>query len=259
MSTNTAIAWTDHTWNPWMGCEKVSPGCAHCYAEREHLKYKLPDFAALRRSKTTFDAPLKWKEPARVFTCSWSDFFHEDADWWRPEAWEIIRQTPHLTYQILTKRPERILSQHCLPTDWGNGWPNVWLGVSVENQRWRERAEQLTEIPAALRFVSCEPLLGPVSFRWMRGGVYSTDANGFRSLKHLDAFRQTFGWVIAGGESGSDARPMEEKWARTIRDECAEAGVPFFLKQLGGHPDARAHEKAVLDGVTHTAIPECAA
>lgn len=253
MSDQTGIEWTDKTWNPWYGCTKVSPGCAHCYMFRDRER-RGQAADVVTRSKTTFDAPLKWHEPAHVFTCSWSDFFHEVADAWRGEAWEIIHQTPYLTYQILTKRPERIAAH--LPSDWGDGWPHVWLGVSVENQRWRERADVLAEVPAALRFVSCEPLLGPVSFRWMKGGVYTTNANGSRSLSHLDAFRQKFGWVIVGGESGVDQRPMDEAWARTIRDECAEVGVPFFLKQLGGHPDARAHEKAVIDGHRHIEMPE---
>jgi protein gp37 len=234
MSNTTGIEWTEKTWNPWMGCTKVSPGCAHCYAEREHLKYKLPDFAAVRRSKTTFNAPLKWKEPARVFTCSWSDWFHEGADAWRAEAWDIIRRTPHLTYQILTKRPERILFH--LPDDWGDGWPNVWLGVSVENQRWTTRTVELAKVPAHLRFLSCEPLLGPLDVG---------DALGFLGI----------GWVIAGGESGANARPCDEAWLRSLAAQCKRVGVPFFLKQLGGHPDARAHEKAVLDGVRHTAMP----
>lgn len=233
MSDHTGIEWTEKTWNPWMGCTKVSPGCAHCYAEREHLKYKLPDFSVVRRSKTTFNAPLKWKEPARVFTCSWSDWFHEGADAWRDEAWEIIRRTPHLTYQILTKRPERIAA-HLPWGAYGDPWPNVWLGVSVENQRWVERAELLATVPVALRFVSAEPLLGHVV---------------------LYDVLPSFGWVIAGGESGAQARPCDETWLRALRDQCAHANVPFFLKQMGGHPDPRAHEKAVLDGVRHTAMP----
>lgn len=239
MSNHTGIEWTEKTWNPWMGCTKVSPGCAHCYAEREHLKYKLPDFSVVRRSKTTFNAPLKWKEPARVFTCSWSDWFHEGADAWRDEAWEIIRRTPHLTYQILTKRPERI-AEH-LPADWGAlGYDNVWLGVSVENQRHVSRLDWLTGVPARLRFVSAEPLLGPLNLSAPLAGGADLDL---------------IGWVIAGGESGPDARPMAEDWVRALRDECAGAGIPYFLKQLGGHPDARAHEKAVLDGERHTAMP----
>ncbi len=196
--------------------------------------------SAVRRAKTTFNSPLKWKEPARVFTCSWSDWFHEGADEWRDEAWDIIRRTPHLTYQILTKRPERIATH--LPDDWGEGWPNVWLGVSVENQRQAIRAARLVEIPAAVHFVSAEPLLGPVDFTACDPATAEVD------IVRID-------WIIVGGESGVDARPMREEWARTIRDHCQHYGTAFFLKQLGGHPDARAHEKATLDGVRHTAMP----
>jgi protein gp37 len=233
MSDRTSIGWTDATWNPWHGCTKVSPGCAHCYMFRDKTRYgQNPELVV--RSKTTFNDPLKWREPKRVFTCSWSDWFHEAADAWRAEAWDIIRRTPHLTYQILTKRPERI--QGNLPWGmYGDPWPNVWLGTSVENQRFAYRARVISTIPAAVRFVSAEPLLGPVSLPL--GGIH---------------------WVIAGGESGPDCRPMREEWARSLRDQCAEYGVAFFLKQLGGHPDARAHDKALLDGSTHTEFPEVA-
>lgn len=229
MSDRTGIEWTDKTWNPWYGCTKVSPGCAHCYMFRDRERRGMVA-DVVTRSKTTFNAPLRWKETARVFTCSWSDFFHPAADEWRAEAWEIIRQTPHLTYQILTKRPERIAAH--LPSC---GVPlNVWLGVSVENQRWVRRVDTLCEIPAAVLFVSAEPLLGPLS---------------------LDGYLDRLHWVIVGGESGTGNRPMDLDWARNLRDECADWGVRFFLKQLGGHPDARAHEKALLDGVRHTAMP----
>jgi protein gp37 len=232
MGERTAIGWTDASWNPWHGCTKVSPGCAHCYMFRDKTRYgQNPELVV--RSKTKFSEPLKWKEPKMVFTCSWSDWFHEAADAWRDEAWDIIRRTPHLTYQILTKRPERIADH--LPADWGEGWPHVWLGVSIENNRWRQRAWDLIAVKAAVHFISCEPLLGPVDFE--------NDA-----LADID-------WLIAGGESGPDCRPMREDWARSLRDQCAEYDVAFFLKQLGGHPDARAHEKAVLDDRTYTAFP----
>jgi protein gp37 len=239
MGDTTGIGWTDKTWNPWHGCTKVSPGCAHCYMYRDKARYG-QDPESVVRSKTMFRAPLKWKEPARVFTCSWSDWFHEAADDWRAEAWDVIRQTPHLTYQILTKRPERIASY--LPDDWGKGWPNVWLGVSVENQRWVTRAEILAAIPAALRFISAEPLLGPVDF--------------CNDLFFDDNFLlEYFGWLIVGGESGPDFRPMREEWARDLLRQSRIANTAFFLKQLGGWPDARAHDKAVLDGRTYTEFP----
>lgn len=233
MRERTGIEWTDKTWNPWHGCTKVSPGCAHCYMYRDKARYG-QDPEVVTRSKTTFREPLKWKDPARVFTCSWSDFFHLEADLWRDEAWDIIRETPHLTYQILTKRVERV--EDCLPDDWGAGWPNVWLGVSVENQRWITRAGILSNIPARVRFLSCEPLLGPVSI----------DIADLPMLLH---------WVIVGGESGPGARPMHEKWARQLRDECNDYQIAFFLKQLGGPSNPRAHELAVLDGVRHVEFP----
>ncbi len=230
MGKASAIEWCEATWNPWMGCSKVSHGCDHCYMFADQARYG-QDPATVRRSKTTFAAPLKWTEPRRVFTCSWSDWFHCDADPWRDEAWEIIRQTPQHTYQILTKRPGRILRH--LP--WGayaDPWPNVWLGTSVESQVYAYRVRQLCTVPAAVRFVSAEPLLGPLVLPL--SGVH---------------------WVIAGGESGPGARPAQLDWLRSLRDHCAAASVPYFLKQLGGHPDKRGGDKALLDGVLHHAYP----
>lgn len=207
MARISAIEWTEATWNPWHGCTKVSPGCAHCYMYREKKRYG-QEPATVVRSKTTFDAPLKWKEPQLVFTCSWSDFFIEEADPWRHEAWEIIRSTPQHAYQILTKRPQRIATS--LP----QGWPfeNVWLGVSVENPHFYGRIEMLRKIPAFVRFLSLEPLLAPMPHLPLAG----------------------ISWVIVGGESGPGCRPMKPEWVREIRDQCARRGVPFFFKQWGG-------------------------
>lgn len=237
MAETTGIGWTDATWNPWYGCTKVSPGCAHCYMFRDMVRYGR-DPEVVTRSKTKFRDPLKWKDGRRIFTCSWSDWFHPLADAWRPEAWEIIRRSPQHTFQILTKRPERI--QFFLPDDWGYGYPNVWLGTSIENQRWTTRLAELVAVPAQVRFLSCEPLLGPLNF----GEWYTPDE-----------LHEDLHWVIAGGESGGDHRTCDPDWLRSIRDQCAAAEIPFFLKQLGGWPDARAHDKAVLDGRTHTAFP----
>lgn len=252
MSARTGIAWTEATWNPWYGCTKVSPGCAHCYMFREQIRYgKNPE--VVTRSKTKFTEPLKWKEPRLVFTCSWSDWFHEAADVWRPEAWEIIKRTPHLTYQILTKRPERI--QANLPADWGEGYPNVWLGVSVENQRHAYRAAILAATPAKIRFISAEPLLGPVTLN----DLYYIQPSWIHGLNEENSHvvpMDFLHWVIVGGESGDKCRPMKEEWARNLRDECAAAGVAFFLKQLGGNPDKRDNAKAVIDGQTYTEMPE---
>lgn len=233
MGKVTGIEWTQHTWNPWQGCTKVSPGCAHCYMFRDKHRYGQDPETVVRSRPATFNKPLSWKDPALVFTCSWSDWFHEAADAWRADAWDIVRRTPHLTYQILTKRPDRIAAH--LPPDWGDGWPNVWLGTSVENARWTHRVQQLVNVPARVRFLSCEPLLGNVSLAadWM---------------PHLH-------WVIVGGESGPKARPMDLDWARWLRDQCRVAGIPFFLKQLGGTSNPRAHDEAILDGVRHTEMP----
>jgi len=166
----------------------------------------------VRSSGGTFYQPLKrWKEPTLIFTCSWSDFFHADADIWRQEAWDIIRKTPHHIYQILTKRPERI-KKH-LPVDWP--FDNVWLGSTVGIQSLLDqRMSSLIESPTCVRFLSMEPLLEPVNLNhW---------------LKHLD-------WVIVGGESGTCARPVNLDWLRQIVRQCQEYGVPVFVKQLGTH------------------------
>lgn len=233
MSATTAIEWTNATWNPWRGCTKVSPGCDHCYMFREQHRYG-NDPSVVVRSKSTFDAPRRWAAGRRIFTCSWSDWFHPAADAWRAEAWEIIRATPQHTYQILTKRPNRI-ARH-LPDDWGAGYPNVWLGVSVEHQDRIFRLERLATIPAVVRFVSAEPLLGPVDLALWRGG-------------------RIVDWVIAGGESGPTHRPMELDWARSLRDQCVEHRIPFLLKQLGGWPNKRGGDQALLDGLRWVEFP----
>lgn len=215
MAATSAIEWTDATWNPWMGCERVSPGCAHCYMYREQRQYG-HDPEALRRSKTKFFEPLQWHEPTFVFTCSWSDWFHPGADVWRDEAWDVVRQTPHLTYQILTKRPELIPER--LPDDWGNGWANVWLGVSIENSRFTWRADALREVSAEVRFISAEPLLGSLF-----------ESSGRREPLDLAGID----WLIVGGESGPGARPLDLSWAFELADACDQASTAFFMKQLG--------------------------
>jgi protein gp37 len=162
----------------------------------------------------TWGQPLKWERAAaaagrteRVFTCSWSDWFHVDADPWRAEAWAVIRRCPHLHFQILTKRHERIVAN--LPADWGEGYPNVWLGVSIENDRFTHRADALRGIPAAVRFISAEPVLGPMPSLDLRG---------------ID-------WLIVGGESGPGWRPMDHAWVRELRRKARAAGTAFFFKQ----------------------------
>lgn len=242
MGERSAIGWTEATWNPWYGCTKVSAGCDHCYMFRDMKRYGR-DPETVTRSKTTFRDPLKWKDGRVIFTCSWSDWFHKDADAWRDEAWQIVKDTPHHTYQILTKRPGRI-ARH-LPADWGEGYANVWLGTSIESDETSYRLGQLLRVPARTRFVSSEPLLGAWSIR-----NALLDANWAPSEA-----RHYLHWLIDGGESGGDFRASELDWFRLHRDECAELGIAYFLKQLGGHPDARAHDKALLDGRTHTDMP----
>lgn len=211
MGSSTKIAWCDRTWNPFQGCTRVSPGCAHCYMHAAKKRYGQDPSTVVRSSDATFRKPLsrEWREnPGRVFSCSWSDFFHCGADPWRDDAWDIIRRTPEQTYLLLTKRPQRI-AKH-LPRDWGDGWPHVWLGVTAEDQRrWDERVPLLSQVPAMTRFVSVEPLL---------------EAVRPHGVKHID-------WVIVGCESGPRHRPMELDWVRRIRDACAASGTAFFFKQ----------------------------
>lgn len=240
----TGIEWAHATWNPWIGCKMVSPGCTNCYMFRDMARYgKDPNVVA--RSKTTFEAPLKWARAwekgvrdrkkalmpnARIFTCSWSDWFIEAADEWRPEAWEIIKATPYV-YLILTKRAERIAE--CLPDDWGEGYPNVWLGVTAENQKYANaRIPFLLKTSARVRWVSAEPLLGPIDFTRIPVDSGTVTMNVF---SRASVFAPHIDWVVTGGESDpSDPRPMELDWARQIRDDCVAGGKAFFHKQHGG-------------------------
>lgn len=251
MGERSVIEWTDATWNPWRGCDKVSPGCAHCYMFRDQRRYGRDPEVVVRASDATFYAPARkasWREPRMVFTCSWSDWFHETADPWRAEAWEVIRQTPQHTYQVLTKRPERILEH--LPADWGDGWPNVWLGVTIENRRFVHRAELLRQVPAVVRFISAEPLLGPLMDPerllphdgWLDGCYDGPELD----LAGID-------WLIAGGESGPRHRRIDPQWVRDLRDACHAAGVAFLFKQWGGpRPTSGGRE---LDGRTWDDLP----
>lgn len=223
MAKNSKIEWTHHTFNPWWGCTKVSPGCNHCYAQTwaNRVGLDLWGHKADRRflSDQHWREPLRWNREAarlgerrRVFCASMADVFEfrKELNPWRERLWEIIEQTPQLDWLLLTKRPHLVGRM----APWGTNWPtNVWLGTTAESQRWADkRLPHLLKHPAAIHFVSCEPLIGPVD---------------------LSAWLDQLDWVIAGGESGGSARPMNPAWAAQLRDQCKAAGVAFHFKQWG--------------------------
>ena len=223
MGETSKIQWTDSTWNPWIGCHKISPGCKFCYADK-WMKRGGDDFQSIERtSEKTFYSPLAWKESKRIFTCSLSDFFAEEADRWRGEAWEIIRATPRHTYQILTKRPERVLK--LLPTSWNQHFNHVRIGISAEDQHTlRQRVNDFANVHSTVRFLSLEPLLCSVS-------------------SDLKLIVDDFDWVIVGGESGGRGkrRTTELDWIRGVVNVCRCQGVPVFVKQLGSGLAERMH------------------
>lgn len=263
MSTQSKIEWTEVTWNPVTGCNKISAGCKNCYAETMHKRLK---GMGQKKYQANFNdgpmvwedilrEPFKWKKPRRVFVNSMSDLFHEDVPFsFIDMVFAVMASTPQHTYQILTKRADVMVKWfNYLDTSWKNecmrgdarirysSWhnfgqkipyekwqwplPNVWIGVSVENQEQaNKRLHFLNYIPAAVKFVSAEPLLGPVVFEKALG----------ESLKwHAGGLKNCISWVIAGGESGHGSRPMHPDWVRSLRDQCQGAGVPFFFKQWG--------------------------
>lgn len=251
MSDGTKIEWTDATWNIITGCSVVSAGCKNCYAMKlagTRLQHH-PSRAGLtvdtsngpvwngqvRFNEQWLDQPLEWKRPRMIFVCAHGDLFHESVpDEWIDKIFIIMAMAPHHKFQVLTKRPERM--KEYLSSSKGNvnrlfAWPldNVWLGVSVENQEAAdERIPLLLETPAAVRWISAEPLLGPVSFRWASWHDY----NKMGGHHHLDGMKG-IDWVVAGGESGLNARPIHPEWAQNLRDQCNEAGVAFLFKQWG--------------------------
>lgn len=247
MAKNSAIEWTHHTFNPWWGCTKVSPGCKNCYAEAFARRIGRNIWGAGKERRFFGEAhwrePHKWNTEAasagvrrRVFCASMADVFENRPDLapLRERLWKLIAETPALDWLLLTKRPERALKS----VPWGAKWPaNVWAGVTAENQRWAlKRIPLLLDLPAAVRFLSCEPLLGPLDL-----GTWLTGA------RRVD-------WVIAGGESGHNARPMNPEWARQLRNQCLAASVPFHFKQWGHwRPDypaaAPARRRVVVEGV----------
>jgi protein gp37 len=215
MAQGSDIEWTEATWNPVTGCTKVSPGCTHCYAERMALRLQA---MGQRNYRNGFELtlqpdmlplPLGWRKPRTIFVNSMSDLFHEDVPFeFIERVFDVMRRARQHIFQVLTKRSERLAE-----LDPRLAWPpNVWMGVSVESDAYRARIDDLRRTRAALRFLSLEPLLGPLPELDLRG---------------ID-------WVIAGGESGPGARPMEAAWALDLRDQCRAAAVPFFFKQWGG-------------------------
>jgi protein gp37 len=237
MAEHSTIEWTEATWNPVTGCSKVSTGCKHCYAER--LARRLQAMGALRYRNgftvtlhpAVLDLPKRWRRPRMVFVNSMSDLFHESVPLeFIQRVFATMRACPQHTFQVLTKRSARLrdLAPHL---DWA---PNIWMGVSVENRRVIHRIHDLQAVPAHVRFLSCEPLLGPLDDLPLDG----------------------IHWVIVGGESGPGARPMQAAWVRAIRDRCRRADVPFFFKQWGGARKDRTGRD--LDGRAYDEMPRAA-
>lgn len=215
MATSSPIEWTEATWNPVTGCDKISPGCAHCYAERMSRRLQAMGQRNYSRGfeltlhQEMLELPLRWKRSRRIFVNSMSDMFHCDVPlWFIQAAFRVMREANWHEYQILTKRSERLLELDS-QLDWP---PHVWMGVSVENARFLRRIDHLRRTRAQVKFLSLEPLLGPLPLLDLRG---------------ID-------WVIVGGESGPRSRPMQDSWVLDIRDQCVAAGVAFFFKQWGG-------------------------
>lgn len=225
MAENSGIEWTHHTFNPWIGCTKVSPACDNCYAAEWDKRYEGgihwgPKAPRRRTSAANWNKPLKWDKEAaakgiryRVFCASLADVFDNQVDPnWRDDLWRLIRATSNLDWLLLTKRAPNI--KKMLPADWGSGYPNVWLGTTVENQdEWNKRGRHITEVEAVVRFLSCEPLLGRIDYG--------------PSIERID-------WIITGGESGAEYRHADAEWFRAIRDQCIAANKAFLFKQWEG-------------------------
>jgi protein gp37 len=232
---SSTIQWTQLTWNPTTGCDKISSGCKHCYAEVMSRRLqamgvpKYRDGFRITTHESALDIPYGWKKPALVFVNSMSDLFHDEVPIdFISRVFDVMVACPHLTFQVLTKRAHRLAEvSDLLP------WPrNVWMGVSVEDEPAVARIHELRNVPAAVRFLSCEPLIGPL---------------GKLPLRGID-------WVIVGGESGPRSRPMEARWVQAIHTQCLGADVPFFFKQWGGRNKKRAGREFL--GTTHDAMPE---
>jgi len=234
MAQLSSIEWTDATWNPVTGCTKISPGCKHCYAER--MAKRLASMGQpryingfqLTLQPDVVDQPLSWKKPRLIFVNSMSDLFHDEVPLsYLREVFQVMAAAHWHVFQVLTKRSER-LAKFAGKLIWPT---NVWMGVSVESEDYTYRIEDLSGIPAAVKFLSAEPLLGPINKL---------------PLRNID-------WVIVGGESGPHARPISPHWVRSIRNDCVSAGVPFFFKQWGGA--RKSTTGRVLDGRTWDELP----
>ena len=266
MAERTGIAWTDHTFNPWIGCQKVSPGCDHCYAETLNQRYGWTEWGPQGKRRRT--SPANWKNPLawhraalrlgvkrRVFCASLADVFDNQApEGAREDLWQLIRDTPGLDWQLLTKRPQNMLQM--LPQDWNpEKYSNVWLGITAENQaEYDRRWPLLAQTPATVRFISYEPALGPLN---------------------LACHEAKPDWLIWGGESGPNSRVMNARWVRDITQECKKLDIPVFGKQWGSYasnplvqeqgmdskgarkidPEQNGKGGALLDGELHRNFP----
>ena len=231
-SDHSGIEWTEATWNPTSGCTKVSPGCDRCYAERVTKRFPrtFPNGFALTLRPASLEIPLHWRRPRTIFVNSMSDLCHKDVpESYIRDVFDVMVRPPQHTYQVLTKRAER-LARLAPRLPWP---PHLWMGVSVESPKYTWRIDYLRRVQAAVRFISAEPLLAPLP---------NLDLSGMH-------------WLIAGGESQTGCRPADDDWFRDLRDQCDDAGVAFFLKQLGGHPSKRGGDEARLDGRRWTLTP----
>jgi protein gp37 len=250
MAEHSKIEWTDHTFNPWEGCQKVAPECDHCYAEARDLRFTGgthwgPKAPRRRTSAQNWQKPRRWNAQAeafhaahgrrqRVFCASLADVFDNAVDpAWRDDLWALIRECDQLDWLLLTKRPQNMAKM--LPPDWNDGWPNVWLGTSAGTQKTADQnIPHLLKTPAAIRFVSAEPMLGPIQMEKFLGpgcGICPPWEQPCRmNCPHMD---RGLDWVICGGESGTQARPMHPDWARSLRDQCDRTGTAFLFKQWG--------------------------
>ena len=267
------IEWTDETWNPITGCTPISEGCQHCYAERMSKRlagrcgypFENPFKVTLHPDK--LEQPLRWKKPRKIFVCSMGDLFHPDVSGdFLYEIWGIMAQCPQHIFMVLTKRPEIMrlwyddIFIRLNPLYRKNPLPNIWLGVTAENQaRADERIPILLRVPAAVRFVSVEPMLGPIELEhYFPEYDYLPTCKYFRIAYGLDSnkpviVRSGIDWVICGGETGPGARPMHPDWVRSLRDQCVTAGVPFFFKSWGDwYPDGKGlyHAPSAIFGDT---------